>query len=357
MKRTFKFLVVATAAVALAGCASRRLASQGNGPQYVPPSPPRPVYPPPGSIVVPQGSLPPGSVPAGSVPLGSVPPGTAAPGSFGPQPTSPQLPAPSNPPAFPTAPPSGPTSQFPVAPPAALPSAPPAASGAPNAAPDRVGYRWQPDIGSAPQGSPPPAVPPLVPPVPAGPPTVLLLPPTPEPGSAETPRNDPPKQLYPPQQTKEPPAAPLPVGIAGFDRARENAATGQRPLLEGLDWLQKANYRTVIFLHAPGEQTDADRQQVERRGMTFVPIEINARELNRGAVEHFLRLLENRADKLFVYDRDGSRTGAMWYVAFRLIDHDNDEVARIKAGSLGQGENREAARDIWRAARQYIEQK
>lgn len=91
--------------------------------------------------------------------------------------------------------------------------------------------------------------------------------------------------------------------------------------------------------------------------MTFVPIEINARELNRGAVEHFLRLLENRADKLFVYDGDGSRTGAMWYVAFRLIDHDNDEVARIKAGSLGQGENRETARDIWRAARQYIEQK
>src|SRR5215510_10729120 len=29
MKRTFKFLIVATAALALAGCASRRLASQG----------------------------------------------------------------------------------------------------------------------------------------------------------------------------------------------------------------------------------------------------------------------------------------------------------------------------------------
>lgn len=191
--------------------------------------------------------------------------------------------------------------------------------------------------------------------MPSGPPTVLLLPPTPEPGSSEPAKQEP-KQLYPPQ-SKEPPAAALPVGIPGFDRPRDGVATGQRPFLEGLDWLQKSGYKTVVFLHKAGEQTDADREQVERRGMTFVPIEINSRELNSEAVERFLRLQENPGGKLFVYDLDGSLTGAMWFISFRLIDHDADEVALIRASSLGLGENREAARDIWRSARKYVESK
>jgi hypothetical protein len=312
MKPSIKILVLGVAAIALAGCASRRGAPQGSMP---PPPPPRAVFPPPGAIIVPPGGGPPGAFP--TAPNQAPPPG------------------PTNAPPFPQSSPPGPSSQFPVAPPPA-----PSSSIAPVEARERVGYRWE------------PAAPP------ATPPSVLLLPPTPEPGSPEPPRQEPRKQLYPPQQSKEPAVSNLPVGIAAFDRARDNVATGQRPSLEGLDWLQKSNYRVVIFLHPPGEAIDADRQQVEKRGMIFVPIEINPRDLSRNAVERFLRLqAESRNEKIFVYDLDGSLAGAMWYLSFRLIDQDSDEIARIKAGSLGQGENRDASRDIWQAARKYVEQK
>jgi hypothetical protein len=368
MRKAFKFLLVGAAAVTLAGCASRRPASQA--PPFAPPPPPRPVavYPSPAPVIVPQGgvpagSYPPGYAPPGGFPQGSFQPGSVPPGNFptapgfnGPSPTLPGSPGAPGGAPFPTAPPP-PNNPFPVAPPPGSPGA----SNAPNAAPDRVGYRWQPDVPQSPAipAVPPPPVPPLAhpaPPASSRPPSVLLLPPVPDTDAPAAPKQEQ-RQLYPPDQ-KEPPIAALPVGIAAFDRPRDGVWSGQRPSLEGLDWLQKSNYKTVVYLHLPGAAIDSDRQQVEKRGMTFVPIEIDPRELKRGSVEQFLRLqTENRGDKVFVYDLDGSLAGAMWFLAYRLVDQDSDETARIKAGSLGQRENSEAAREIWRAARKYIEQK
>jgi hypothetical protein len=362
MKRTFKFLVVGAALIALGGCASRRLATQGNN-RFVPPPPP--VNLPPGTVVVPPGGsfpvqYPPGQFPQATFPPGSVPAAGPAQGFLPTPPNAPVSPGPNGLAPFPTAPAPGPSSQFPTAPPPVQPNMPPAAS-VPGEAPDRVGYRWQP-LAPPPSTSPP--APPLVAPAPrasAAPPTVLLLPPVPEPGTQEPPRQEPPRQepqrqLYPPQQEKE----SLPLGIASFDRPRNGVASGQAPTLEGLDWLQKGNYKTVVFLHRPGESTDADRLQFERRGMTFVAIEINPRELSRDSVERFLQVqrkqIEER-DKIFVYDLDRSLAGAMWYLSFRLIDQQDDEVALINARSIGLSETRESAREVWQAVRKYLESK
>src|SRR5262249_33438695 len=157
---------------------------------------------------------------------------------------------------------------------------------------------------------------------PATPPTgpqVLLLPPQAEQNTAEPPRADPGrKNLYPPEKekelpkgsTKEPTIASYPVGIPGFDdRQRPGVTTGLRPTLEGLDWLQKQGYRAVVCLHVPGERVDADREQIEKRGMTFTPLEINPRQLTRETVDAFLKLQRDAAaGKLFIYDRDGVLT-------------------------------------------------
>ena len=92
--------------------------------------------------------------------------------------------------------------------------------------------------------------------------------------------------------------------------------------------------------------------------MTFVPIEINAKDLHRDSVERFLKIqAESKTDKIFVYDADGSLAGAMWYLSFRLIDRDADDTARVRANSLGQNETRESARDLWEEVRRYLEMK
>src|SRR5262249_13167153 len=157
---------------------------------YMPPAPPPGIAPPPGAVIVQPGQLPPGAVPQRGFPTAPTQPGAAP---------------------FPTAPQPGPTSQFPVAPQNAQP---PAAS-IPADARDRVGFRWEPANPPA-AGSTPPSPPsdPLRP-------NVLLLPPTPD-TSAE-PKQDNRKSI----ETPEPPrASQLPVGIAGFDRVRENLTTG-----------------------------------------------------------------------------------------------------------------------------------
>jgi protein tyrosine phosphatase (PTP) superfamily phosphohydrolase (DUF442 family) len=200
--------------------------------------------------------------------------------------------------------------------------------------------------------------PPPAPPTPPVPDTkksdVLLLPPVPDAGGV--PKQEPAKPAESPEPPRAPAASPLPVGIAFYGKARENITIGHRPSLEGLDWLQKTGVKTVVYLHRPGEATDADKQQVEKRGMTFVAIEVDPKGLTAESVDRFMKLqTENRNEKVFVYDLDGSLSGAMWYLSFRLIDQSSDEVARIRSGPLGQDETREAARDVWQAARKFAD--
>jgi hypothetical protein len=294
-----------------------------------PPGPGGPGGLPPGAVPAPPGS----GLPAGAMilpPGGS--PGAAAPPSQSPFPTAP---------AAPTAP-TAPQSNFPTAPPSPSSSTAPSGEGL-----DRVGYRWQPSIPSPGPGAPTTAPP-------QGP-TVLLLPPQADSNTPEPPRNAPKVQLYPPQNDG---GSAYPVGIAGFDRVRQNVATGQRPSLEGLDWLQKQGYRSVVLLYRPGERTDADREQVEKRGMTFVAIEVDPRQLRRETVDAFFRLQRDpSAGKTFVYDLDGALAGPLWYLSYRLIDQDGHEVALIRARQLGLREEREGVyRDAWQTVRRFLEE-
>jgi hypothetical protein len=58
---------------------------------------------------------------------------------------------------------------------------------------------------------------------------------------------------------------------------------------------------------------------------------------------------------VFVYDRDGALAGGLWYLWFRLVEESPDDVARIRARSLGLREDREGAhRDMWQSVQRYI---
>ena len=134
-------------------------------------------------------------------------------------------------------------------------------------------------------------------------------------------------------------------------------AAGLRPAPDdGFDWLQNNNYRTVVNLRLPGEDDAADRKEAEKRGLKYASIEIAPNLLTKETVDELFRILRDpQQQPVFVYDRDGALAGGVWYVWFRLIEEAPDDVARIRARTLGLREDRDGThRDLWQAAQKYL---
>jgi protein tyrosine phosphatase (PTP) superfamily phosphohydrolase (DUF442 family) len=230
-------------------------------------------------------------------------------------------------------PPAPPANTIPTVPPAAAPNT----SGAaipPGESIARVENRWQPSDKGVHLGAPEPIT------------------------SADSKT---PPRLYPPDKTAEPPlnqsSTALPVGIPQFATAMDNVATGLRPSLDdGLDWLQARGYRAVLYVRLPEEADAADRKQVEKRGMKYLTLEVSAPTLTKEVVQEFSRIVRDTSSQpLFVYDRDGSLAGSLWYLYFRTVEHLGDDVARVRAGALGLRENRnDAHRAMWLAVQKYL---
>jgi len=178
-----------------------------------------------------------------------------------------------------------------------------------------------------------------------------------------------PARFYPPDKTAEPPLinspgsnniGGLPVGIPQFANAMDNVATGLRPSLDdGLDWLKVRGFRTVVNIRSPGDDDSSDRKQVEKRGMKYVSLEVTPQTLTKETVQEFSRIVGDKsAQPEFIYDRDGSFAGGLWYLYFRFTEQLPDDVARVRAGSLGLRENRDGShRDMWLAVQKYLNEK
>jgi protein tyrosine phosphatase (PTP) superfamily phosphohydrolase (DUF442 family) len=170
------------------------------------------------------------------------------------------------------------------------------------------------------------------------------------PGSQAQPR-------IPPRAPQEPSPTPsLPVGIPQFAVAREEVASGLKPLLDGLDWLRTNGYRTVLHIRQPGEDDTADRRQIEKLGLKYLSLEVSPQTLSKNIVNEFNRLVADSASHpLFVYDQDGTLSGGLWYLHFRTAGQESDEVARLKAARLGLREDAtDGHRAMWLAIQKYL---
>src|SRR5205823_11397723 len=121
-------------------------------------------------------------------------------------------------------------------------------------------------------------------------------------------------------QTAEPPAAPkvsaAPAGLSGYVRVKGGLASGRKPTLDGFDALKQAGFRTVVYLHPAGADLSAVKDVAARRGLAFVAIETTPEKL-AGAVEVFNAVAADRArHPAYVFDDDGVRAGAVWYLHF-----------------------------------------
>jgi len=167
-------------------------------------------------------------------------------------------------------------------------------------------------------------------------------------------------------QTKEPPPArddhsaspAMPVDIPQFAAVKTNIASGLEPFADGIAWLKSHGYRTVLHVRSPGEDDSAARKQFEQAGLRFLSLDLSAETLSREIVDQFDRLVADATNlPLFVYDKDGSLAGALWYLHFRLVDRATEEKAREDAERLGFKQDRSDAHlKMWLAVQSLLKE-
>src|SRR5205823_1757568 len=93
-----------------------------------------------------------------------------------------------------------------------------------------------------------------------------------------------------------------PAGIPDFTEVKEGLGTGQRPTIDGLDWLKSKGYKTIVYVHGPKEVDASDRKQIELRDMKYVSIVVTPETLTQQLIEEFGRVVSDPANKpTFVY--------------------------------------------------------
>jgi protein tyrosine phosphatase (PTP) superfamily phosphohydrolase (DUF442 family) len=357
MYRTISLMLFATAVYGLSGCqccTKRPVATQTTvvpgtpncppGGVFVPP-PPAPAAGGPGVRVVPMTPAFPGPGAGPGVPPGITPPPPGAPVGPPPPPMGAPLPpgtssqlGPRLEPNWQPAEGRGDGSRIAQAGPDPIMGAP---QGAPQGTPQ-----------GAPQGTP------QVAPTPGG--AKLYPPDVGEKSTAEPPLLDEkPRSKGPTVDEKR--TSSFPAGIAHFVPTIPDVpgvSYGLRPSIsDGLDWLAKNGYKTVLHLHAPSEVEGPDRTQVEKLGMTYVSLEIGPKTLTRERFDEFAKLIGTAARQpMFVYDQDGALAGPLWYLYFRKVSGDNDDNARVRADRLGLRPDREGPhRLMWLAVQKFLE--
>jgi protein tyrosine phosphatase (PTP) superfamily phosphohydrolase (DUF442 family) len=215
------------------------------------------------------------------------------------------------------------------------------------------------------QTSPPPAAP-YAPPAPADP-----LPANPDPGvrlEAPIPAEDepPPARFYPPEEplprttpptVEEEPGStpPLPVDIPRFDIVKDNIAGGQQPYPDGVTWLKERGYRTALFLLPAGEEDSAARRLFEKNGLRYLGLRVSPETLTEDVVQRFNEIVADRANRpLFVFDKDGSLTGGLWFLHFRLIDKLPNDKALAEVERLGFRQDDPDHTTMWIAVQKYL---
>jgi protein tyrosine phosphatase (PTP) superfamily phosphohydrolase (DUF442 family) len=149
----------------------------------------------------------------------------------------------------------------------------------------------------------------------------------------------------------------LPAGIADFAPAKAKVFSGRRPMLDGLDWLKQNGFRTVLFVHLPGEEDLTGRRELEKRELKYFTLEVSPKNLTTEVVASFNRLVDEEANwPLFVYSPDRSLLGGLWYLHFRIAENLSDEEAQRKATPLGLKKEGDGSQtELWLAIQKYLE--
>ncbi len=135
--------------------------------------------------------------------------------------------------------------------------------------------------------------------------------------------------------SEKPKPAATPAGIAEFTEVTDGVNTGQRPTIDGLDWLKSNRYKTIVYIHGPDENDTTDRRQIELRDMKYVSLVVTPETLTQKWVEEFTRVVSKEDDRpIFVYGLP-DKIGPVWYLYLRTNNYLTHEEARVRAARYG----------------------
>jgi len=136
---------------------------------------------------------------------------------------------------------------------------------------------------------------------------------------------------------------------------KEGLATGRKPTLDGFDALKRAGFHTVIYLHPSGTDWSAAKEVASKRGLAFIAIETTPEKLATAIDQFNATVADTSRHPIYVFDDDGVRAGAIWYLHFRTADSLNDDAARVRARPLGLADQGEEAKAFALATQRYLE--
>jgi hypothetical protein len=157
-----------------------------------------------------------------------------------------------------------------------------------------------------------------------------------------------------PGRSEQPTDALLALGTT-----RNPVMVGRKPNLDRLDRLQKDQFRTAIYLHAPGEETRVLMELFEKRGITLVPIAITPQNFAE-VMSKVVPLLNDTMNRpVYLFDDSGVRVGSVMYAYFRTVEVLNAEQAQIRARPLGLQDPEDSAEQklFWLAIQTYLSRK
>jgi hypothetical protein len=139
--------------------------------------------------------------------------------------------------------------------------------------------------------------------------------------------------------------------------AKKDVAAGRRPLPDGFDWLKAKGYKTIVYVRKRGVDDSSDREQVEKRGLRYLSLEVSPDMLAESmVVDDFNHVVKDPDNyPLFVYDKEGALAGGLWYLYFRIVENAPEEEARKKAAQLGLKPDGDGLHvDMWLAVQNYL---
>jgi protein tyrosine phosphatase (PTP) superfamily phosphohydrolase (DUF442 family) len=114
-------------------------------------------------------------------------------------------------------------------------------------------------------------------------------------------------------------------------------SAGLKPFdLADFKWLRKKGYRALLHLRDPDKDDVVAPRFCEKQGMVYRDFPVSPKTLTAKLYDDFAQIVTDTNNyPLYVYDKDGTVAGGLWYLYFRLEKNEDDKKARDRARRLG----------------------